>query len=92
MADNKLYPPTIASSIPAFYEENEPRGEYVLVIEGKSFREKDEERQLGFVKLSIEEHMKLYEDQGIDRKEAMKLVAKDRGVSKRDIYNALLDQ
>ena len=86
-----VMPTTIFKAV-SYYEENEPRGEYVLVIEGKSFREKDEERQLGFVKLSIEEHMKLYEDQGIDRKEAMKLVAKDRGVSKRDIYNALLDQ
>ena len=86
-----VMPTTIFKAV-SYYEENEPRGEYVLVIEGKSFREKDEERQLGFVKLSIEEHMKLYENQGIDRKEAMKLVAKDRGVSKRDIYNALLDQ
>ena len=86
-----VMPTTIFKAV-SYYEENEPRGEYVLVIEGKSFREKDEERQLGFVKLSIEEHMKFYEDQGIDRKEAMKLVAKDRGVSKRDIYNALLDQ
>ena len=86
-----VIPTTIFKAV-SYYEENEPRGEYVLVIEGKSFREKDEERQLGFVKLSIEEHMKLYEDQGIDRKEAMKLVAKDRGVSKRDIYNALLEQ
>ena len=85
-----VMPTTIFKAV-SYYEENEPRGEYVLVIEGKSFREKDEERQLGFVKLSIEEHMKLYEDQGIDRKEAMKLVAKDRGVSKRDIYNALLN-
>ncbi len=86
-----VMPTTILKAV-SYFEENEPRGEYVLVIEGKSFREKDEERQLGFVKLSIEEHMKLYEEQGIDRKEAMKLVAKDRGVSKRDIYNALLDQ
>ena len=86
-----VMPTTIFKAV-SYYEDNEPRGEYVLVIEGKSFREKDEERQLGFVKLSIEEHMKFYEDQGIDRKEAMKLVAKDRGVSKRDIYNALLDQ
>lgn len=86
-----VMPTTIFKAV-SYYDENEPRGEYVLVIEGKSFREKDEERQLGFVKLSIEEHMKFYEDQGIDRKEAMKLVAKDRGVSKRDIYNALLDQ
>ena len=85
-----VMPTTILKAI-AYYEENEPRGEYVLVIEGKSFKEQDEERQLGFAELSIEEHMKIYEDQGIDHKEAMKLVAKDRGVSKRDIYNALLN-
>ena len=85
-----VMPTTIFKAV-SYYEENEPRGEYVLVIEGKSFREKDEERQLGFAEMSIEEHMKIYEDQGIDRKEAMKLVAKDRGVSKRDIYNALLN-
>lgn len=85
-----VMPTTIFKAV-SYYEENEPRGEYVLVIEGKSFKEKDEERQLSFVEMSIEEHMKIYEDQGIDRKEAMKLVAKDRGVSKRDIYNALLN-
>ena len=83
--------PTTVFKAVSYYEENEPRGEYVLVIEGKSFKEKDEERQLSFAEMSIEEHMKIYEDQGIDRKEAMKLVAKDRGVSKRDIYNALLN-
>ncbi|MBP5415760.1 MAG: 16S rRNA (cytidine(1402)-2'-O)-methyltransferase [Lachnospiraceae bacterium] len=86
-----VMPTTIFKAV-AYYEENEPRGEYVLVIEGKSFKEKDEERQLSFADMSIEEHMKIYEDQGIDRKEAMKLVAKDRGVSKRDIYNTLLGQ
>ena len=85
-----VMPTTILKAI-AYYEENEPRGEYVLVIEGKSFKEQDEERQLGFAEMSIEEHMKIYEDQGIDHKEAMKLVAKDRGVSKRNIYNALLN-
>ena len=84
-----VMPTTIFKAV-SYYEENEPRGEYVLVIEGKSFKEKDEERQLSFAEMSIEEHMKIYEDQGIDRKEAMKLVAKDRGVSKRDIYNTLL--
>ena len=84
-----VMPTTLESAI-AFYEENEPRGEYVLVIEGKSFKEQEEERQLEFSEMSIEDHMKIYEDKGIDRKEAMKLVAKDRGVSKRDIYNALL--
>lgn len=80
---------TLASAI-KFYSENEPKGEFVLVIEGKSFEEIDNEKKASFEEMSIEDHMKIYEDQGIDRKEAMKLVAKDRGVSKRDIYNALL--
>lgn len=84
-----IMPTTLENAI-AYYEENEPRGEYVLVIEGKSFKEQEEERQLEFSEMSIEDHMKIYESKGIDRKEAMKLVAKDRGVSKRDIYNALL--
>ena len=82
--------PTTISGAMSYYEENDPRGEYVLVIEGKSFKKQDEEKQSGFAEMSIEDHMKIYEDQGIDKKEAMKLVAKDRGVSKRDIYNALL--
>jgi len=84
-----VMPTTLENAI-AYYEENEPRGEYVLVIEGKSFKEQEEERQLEFSEMSIEDHMIIYESKGIDRKEAMKLVAKDRGVSKRDIYNALL--
>jgi len=65
----------------------EPRGEMVLVIEGRSAAEVKEERQKSFEDLSLEEHMALYSD--LDEKEAMKKVAKDRGVSKRDIYNAL---
>lgn len=74
----------------AFYEENDPRGEYVLVIEGKDRRELEKSEQQKWQELSIEEHMKIYEDQGVDRKEAMKMVAKDRGVTRRDIYNRLM--
>ena len=44
------------------------------------------------MELSLEEHMALYLDEGKDRKEAMKLVAKDRGIPKRDVYNALLNK
>ena len=76
----------------AFYEENEPRGEYVLVFEGKSRRKLKEEEQKKWMELSLEEHMALYLDEGKDRKEAMKLVAKDRGIPKRDVYNALLNK
>lgn len=83
-------PTTIAAAI-SFYETNEPRGEYVLVIEGRSLEEQDAEKQLSWQEMSIEDHMKLYEDQGISRKDAMKKVAADRGVGKREIYQALLD-
>lgn len=74
-----------------FYEENEPRGEYVLVIEGKSREEKKQEMIEEWEKMSIEEHVAFYETQGVDHKEALKKVAKDRGVSKRDIYQYLIN-
>ena len=80
---------TLADSL-SHYEVNEPRGEYVLIIAGRSREEMKKEEQAGWEALSLEEHMAHYESQGIDRKEAMKRVAKDRGVSKRDIYQALL--
>ena len=74
------------------YRETEPRGECVLVLEGRSRKELEAEVQAAWDQISIEEHMKRYEDQGIDRKEAMKLVAKDRGMKKRDVYQYLVDQ
>ena len=80
---------TLADSL-SYYEVNEPRGEYVLIIAGRSREEMKKEEQAGWEALSLEEHMAHYEAQGIDRREAMKRVAKDRGVSKRDIYQALL--
>ena len=75
-----------------YYRNSEPKGECVLVLEGRSRREMEEEEQAAWEQISIEEHMKHYEDQGIDRKEAMKLVAKDRGMKKRDIYRYLVEQ
>lgn len=81
---------TISESL-TFYKETEPRGEYVLVLEGKTFEELKKEEQQSWESMSLEEHMAVYEGQGIDRKEAMKLVAKDRGISKRDVYQALLN-
>lgn len=72
------------------YKTKEPRGEYVLVIAGKSKAEVIEEKKAAFEDLSLEDHMQMYLDKGMDKKEAMKAVAKDRGVSKRDIYNALV--
>lgn len=73
-----------------FYETQEPKGECVMVIEGKSRQELLEEARAQFEEMTIEEHMERYLAQGMDKKEAMKAVAKDRGVSKRDIYQALL--
>lgn len=80
---------TIARAI-EFYEENTPKGEFVLVIAGKEISEIKEEEMQKWESMSIEEHMELYMNKGISKKDAMKLVAKDRGVSKRDIYNQLI--
>lgn len=66
-----------------------PKGEYVLVIEGKSLEILDAERQAIYEDMSLEEHLKMYIDKGMDKKSAMKAVAQDRGISKRDVYNAL---
>lgn len=84
--------PTTLEEALHYYEEEEPRGEYVLVLEGKSLAEKKKEKEAGWQEMSIEEHMAVYEEQGMDRKEAMKQVAKDRGVSKREIYQYLLGE
>ena len=74
----------------AYYEEHEPRGECVLVVEGKSREAIRQEEVAQWEELSIEEHMDFYLVQGMEKKEAMKRVAKDRGVSKRDVYSQLL--
>lgn len=76
----------------AEYEEREPRGEYVLVIEGKSKEAVVKEAQATWEEMSLTEHLAYYTNQGMDKKSAMKEMAKDRGVSKRDIYNALLTE
>ena len=80
---------TTISEAMARYELEEPRGEYVLVIAGKSWAEQDQETQDDWAKLSIPEHMQHYLSQGMSEKDAMKTVAKDRGVSKREIYAEL---
>ena len=69
------------------YEENPPRGEFVLVIEGKKAEEIEAENEALWQSMSIFEHVQMYINKGMDEKEALKAVAKDRGVSKRDIYN-----
>ena len=74
------------------YETQEPRGEYVLVIAGRTFREIEEETRRQWEDLAIPEHVRLYEAQGLSRKEAMKAAAADRGISKREIYQAMLEE
>ena len=74
----------------SYYAENEPRGEYVLVIEGRSPKELEEEKREVYADMSMEEHVGMYEARGLERKEAMKKAAADRGISKRDVYKALL--
>ena len=81
---------TTFSQALAFYREQDPKGECVLVIEGKSFETIRKEQQESWESLTIPEHMEHYLSQGMDKKTAMKQVAKDRGVGKRDIYQALL--
>ena len=73
-----------------YYKDKEPRGEYVLVLEGKTKEQVEEERKKEWENLTLEEHMQVYEEKGVSHKEAMKLVAKDRGISKRDVYQALI--
>ena len=74
-----------------YYQENAPKGECVLVIEGRSREELRAEEQEQWEQMPLEAHMEHYESQGMDHKSAMKRVAKDRGVSKRDIYRMLLE-
>ena len=74
-----------------YYDSHEPKGEYVIVLEGKSHEELEKARQDDYLKMDLSQHMAFYENEGYDRKEAMKLVAKDRGLSKRDIYAQLLE-
>ena len=76
----------------AYYEANDPKGECVIVIAGRSREEIRQEEKARWEDMSIEDHMEHYISQGLDRKEAMKKVAKDRGVQKREIYNYLEKQ
>jgi 16S rRNA (cytidine1402-2'-O)-methyltransferase len=73
-----------------YYSKEEPKGEFVLVIEGRPREEIMKEEQEQWSSMSLEEHMNLYLKQGMNKKEAMKAVSLDRGVSKRDIYQQLL--
>ena len=81
---------TTIEDAPDYYESQEPKGECVMVIEGKSREEIRAEEKAQWEEMDIEAHMEYYLERGMGKKEAMKQVAKDRGVSKRDIYQALL--
>lgn len=83
--------PTTLEKAKEYYENEIPRGEYVLVLEGKSYELIQAEEQQKWERFTLEEHMTYYEEKGLERKVAMKQVAKDRGVSKRDVYNKLLN-
>ena len=83
---------TTFSEAISYYEEQGVRGECVLVIEGRSREELVQEQQQSWEAISVEEHMERYLSTGMDRKSAMKQVAKDRGVGKREIYQALLEE
>ncbi len=73
-------------------ETQEPRGEYVIVLEGRSVESRREEMARSWEEMSIEEHMAYYENQGIAGKEAMRMVAKDRGITRRDVYQYMTDR
>ena len=76
----------------SLYGEEDPRGEFVLVIQGKSPEEIRLEETGFWEQMPVRDHVAMYEEQGMDRKEAMKRAAKDRGVSRREIYQSLLDE
>jgi 16S rRNA (cytidine1402-2'-O)-methyltransferase len=83
---------TTLSGILKEYEAKEPRGECVLVVEGLSYEEILEEEKKKWDEVSLSEHMEYYTVKGMDKKEAMKAVAKDLGVSKREVYRKLLEE
>ncbi len=80
---------TLASAI-EYYNNNQPKGEYVLIIDGCTFNELEIQKQEIWKQMSISEHINIYLAEGLSKKEAMKKVASDRGISKRDVYNAIL--
>ena len=87
----EITPTTLGNAL-AMFETQPPRGEYVLVVEGKSLLEFRREEEQSWQEITIEAHMAQYEAQGIDHKEAMKRVAKDRGISRREVYRYLLQK
>lgn len=82
--------PTFLEEALEKYKQEEPRGEYVLIIEGKSLDDRKKESIDGWQQMSIEQHMDFYEKDGMDSKSAMKQVANDRGMAKREVYQYLI--
>ncbi len=82
--------PTTLGEALDYYEGNEPRGEFVLVLEGRSLEEMKAEERSRWESMTLNEHLDMYLSDGLDKKEARKKVAADRGMSRRDVYNALL--
>lgn len=73
-----------------YFEEHAPRGEMVVVVEGKSKEEIESEKLKEWEDVSIKEHYELYLSQGMTNKDAMKQVAKDRKIGKREVYAELI--
>ncbi|NLP34790.1 MAG: 16S rRNA (cytidine(1402)-2'-O)-methyltransferase [Clostridiales bacterium] len=82
---------TISSAI-IRYEKEQPKGEFVLVIEGRNAEDIEAQEQSRWDAITIVEHMQIYTERGLDKKEAMKTVAKDRGISKREVYQVLIQE
>ena len=76
----------------SFYEKEDPRGEYVIVLEGDGLRKKKEEALFSWEGMTVQAHVAYYEAKGLSRMEAMKAAAKDRGVTKREIYSGMLEE
>lgn len=89
----KIHETVFRTTLPeaaAYYDEHAPKGECVIVIRGKDPEEIRREREQAWEAMSIPDHVKYYLDQGKEKKEAMRLAAKDRGISRREVYAALL--
>lgn len=82
---------TTLSEAVIYYEENEPKGEYVLVLSGADREKLVLSKQESWKEISISEHVNMYINEGMDKKEAMKKTAENRGISKREVYRALLE-
>lgn len=82
--------PMMLSQAIARYEGEDPRGEFVIVIEGLDVKKLEEEKKSSFEAMSVEKHVQTYVDQGMSKKDAIKQAAVDRGVPKRDVYNAVM--